>query len=59
MRMIVRAFPSSSVIDGKYRPGPNIWVQVGTRAARELSLGEAKELRRQLSYLIKLCSPKP
>lgn len=50
---VIRFFPSSSVIEGKYKPGPNIWLQVGLKAV-ELQVSQAKELKRQLTYLLKL-----
>jgi len=53
----VQVYPESSVVDGKYKPGPGIWFQF-FHTSKRLTLEEAKELRRKLSYIIRLVEGK-
>jgi len=54
----VCCFPEYSVIDGKAVPGPGIWLQASKRVM-VMTLAEARDLRRSLSYMIGLVSKFP
>jgi len=49
----MRVYPEGGIRDGKYCPGPHIWVE-GKHKANRLTLEEAKELRNHLTALIEV-----